>query len=187
MNNKTCSRCHVAKSVAVFPKNCRMADGLHRLCFECSSAQSKEVRRRRKWKVLLHYGNGNLVCVCCGEDKYEFLTLDHILGNGKSHRENVGDVYTWAVRNNFPSGLRVLCMNCNISFGLYGYCPHDGGSRVVFSPPVRKPAIRSIGIEKARTIKCMLKSVSVNGIHRAIGVSRVTIQRIKQGRSWKEA
>jgi hypothetical protein len=33
----------------------------------------------------------------------------------------------------------------------------------------------------------MLKSVSVNGIHRAIGVSRVTIQRIKQGRSWKEA
>jgi hypothetical protein len=27
-------------------------------------------------------------------------------------------------RNGFPDGYRVLCHNCNMALGQYGYCPH---------------------------------------------------------------
>jgi hypothetical protein len=29
------------------------------------------------------------------------------------------------IKNNFPDGFQVLCHNCNMSIGLYGYCPHQ--------------------------------------------------------------
>jgi len=33
--------------------------------------------------------------------------------------------YRWLKQNNFPEGFRVLCINCNFSLGIYGYCPHE--------------------------------------------------------------
>jgi hypothetical protein len=32
--------------------------------------------------------------------------------------------YRWLKNNGYPSGYRVLCMNCNSALGLRGYCPH---------------------------------------------------------------
>jgi hypothetical protein len=78
-------------------------------------------------EVLARYGDK---CSCCGEDKREFLAIDHIGGGGNKHRAKMGiesgtSTYLWLRRNNFPSGFRVLCHNCNIALGFYGYCPHQ--------------------------------------------------------------
>ncbi len=85
---------------------------------------------RRRLRVLVFDAYGGAVCACCGEDRYEFLTIDHIAGNGAEHRrKNVkakNDIYHWLKKEGFPPGFRVLCMNCNFSLGYHGYCPHRG-------------------------------------------------------------
>jgi|WetSurMetagenome_2_1015567.scaffolds.fasta_scaffold602631_1 hypothetical protein len=84
-----------------------------------------------KKEILDHYGK---TCACCGETIIDFLTLEHIEGNGNIHRmklfkHNVGGVhmYRWIKRNNFPSGYSVLCMNCNWAKRYGGICPHKLG------------------------------------------------------------
>jgi len=74
-----------------------------------------------------HYGGAH--CLCCGENHFEFLTLDHIGGGGAEHKRQLAvsggyALYRRLKKQGFPSGLRVLCWNCNCSLGMYGYCPH---------------------------------------------------------------
>jgi len=67
-------------------------------------------------------------CACCRDGHIEFLAIDHIHGRGHEHRKRVGSgatFYQWLVRQGFPHGYRVLCHNCNMSRGYYGYCPHE--------------------------------------------------------------
>ncbi len=92
----------------------------HRKAHDAKTA--KEKQRRLKQQVLDNYGG---VCQCCGEFRFEFLTIDHPHGGGNRHRKEIGThFYRWLKKNNYPSGFRILCMNCNFSFGKYGYCPH---------------------------------------------------------------
>lgn len=118
------------------------ADGGFRSCSACRERireyeranrtevqwRARQTRRRRRMAVFEAYGGA--VCACCGEDIYEFLTIDHIEGDGASHRRDVpaskSDIYGWLRKNNFPPGFRVLCMNCNFALGYHGYCPHRG-------------------------------------------------------------
>ena len=87
-------------------------------------ADQKTARRKRRTIVLDFYGGK---CYCCSEILYEFLGIDHINGGGTKHRKLVGaNLDRWIIRNNFPPGFRVLCHNCNLSLGMYGYCPHIG-------------------------------------------------------------
>ena len=75
--------------------------------------------------VLNHYGG---VCDCCGESNYEFLALDHINGGGGKHAKEVGGgskMIRWIIKNNYPPIFRVLCHNCNMALGSYGFCPHE--------------------------------------------------------------
>ena len=92
----------------------------------------KERARQRQYSfdqrkiAITHYGG---VCACCGETKFEFL-IDHIDGNGNKHRKEHGiasgsQMARWLKRNNYPVGFRILCHNCNMSIGIYGYCPHS--------------------------------------------------------------
>ena len=91
------------------------------------SVNEKRRNKNKEWKkiVLDHY---RTKCACCGETQEEFLTIDHINGNGLQHRKKYklsgSKIYRWLMRNNYPSGFRVLCYNCNCSLGLIGYCPH---------------------------------------------------------------
>ena len=82
--------------------------------------------REKKRVVMIHYGGK---CVCCGEARIEFLSVDHVNGGGEKQKRELGigsDMYSWLIRNNFPEeGYRVLCFNCNMARGFYGYCPHD--------------------------------------------------------------
>lgn len=95
----------------------------------------KAYRIRLKVGVFKHYsGGGKPTCSCCGETHIEFLTIDHIQGGGKKHRlalsrngdREIGGTkfYQWLKNNNFPSGYRVLCFNCNAAKGMFGKCPH---------------------------------------------------------------
>lgn len=89
-------------------------------------AMSKRHREKLKRIVINHYSSGANKCLCCGEELFEFLTIDHINGNGTKHRKEVGkDFYRWLIHNKFPGGFRVLCMNCNHARGIYGECPHE--------------------------------------------------------------
>lgn len=87
---------------------------------------NKRYARKLKLEVLTHYSGNPPKCTCCEETHIEFLTIDHIHGGGSRQTREVGrgkNFYQWLKRNHFPKGFRVLCLNCNFSFGHYGYCP----------------------------------------------------------------
>lgn len=91
--------------------------------------KTQKRRREIKYKVLNHYcGNNKLGpwCQCCGETIIEFLTIDHIDGKGAEHRRKLNRhcIYTWLIKNNYPKGFQVLCLNCNFARWAYGKCPH---------------------------------------------------------------
>jgi len=86
-----------------------------------------------KLEALTHYSkiisNSDIpCCACCGENfSHKFLTLDHIKGKkSMGHKRGFGGekIYRWAKRNDFPSGLQVLCWNCNAAKSNKGVCPH---------------------------------------------------------------
>lgn len=87
----------------------------------------KKDKRKFKVQTFDHYGK---VCLCCGENNLKLLTIDHINDNGKEHGNGVNrykgeDLYRYLIANNFPSGLQVLCFNCNIGRrNNGGICPH---------------------------------------------------------------
>lgn len=91
--------------------------------------RNRDSQLRLKQRVFNAYGG--CVCICCGEKHMEFLSIDHIKQDGATHRKEINgsarngaNLYRWLVRNNFPSGFRVLCMNCNFAIGHFGICPH---------------------------------------------------------------
>jgi hypothetical protein len=95
--------------------------------------KANAAKRALRATVLAHYGNGS--CSCCGETHVEFLALDHSNGGGRQHRAAIGrrsgsEFYRWIVQNDFPDGYRVLCHNCNMARGAYGYCPHEAAVTV---------------------------------------------------------
>ena len=85
-------------------------------------------RYREKLRDAAFEAYGGYRCSCCGEKHKEFLTFDHTDGDGADHRREIGrgshNLILWLKRNNYPPGFRVLCMNCNFSLGMHGYCPH---------------------------------------------------------------
>ncbi len=87
--------------------------------------QNQEYRAKLKMEVFNAYGGA--VCSCCGETHIEFLSIDHANNDGAEHRKIVpaSKLYNWLKTNNFPSGYKVLCMNCNFAKGHFGICPHE--------------------------------------------------------------
>ncbi|KKN12670.1 hypothetical protein LCGC14_1014200 [marine sediment metagenome] len=86
-----------------------------------------EYRKRIKLECLTAYSCDPPKCCCCGESAIEFLSIDHIIGGGNKHRQELKrqNIYSYLKVNNYPLGYRVLCMNCNFAIGHYGYCPHQ--------------------------------------------------------------
>lgn len=90
---------------------------------------------RLRGQILNHYGS---MCKCCHEMNEKFLTIDHINGTGKSHRERTGgavNFYSSIIKSGFPNDLQILCWNCNCGRALNGgICPHSS------MPVVPRPA-----------------------------------------------
>lgn len=94
-------------------------------------SKSKVKRDQVRQEAITAYG-GKCSCPNCGETRYEFLTIDHIEGRGyfgpkgKTRRRDSNAILQWLKKHGWPKDdYRLLCMNCNLSHGLYGYCPHD--------------------------------------------------------------
>lgn len=89
---------------------------------EDRNAYERDYNARKRQEVLDYYGN---LCSCCGETEPMFLTIDHINGGGGKHAKKVGYLASWLVRNGFPEGFQILCMNCNHArYRNGGVCPH---------------------------------------------------------------
>lgn len=135
---------HMAKSSKASKKHRRQS-----YCKPCGVKWGKEWRKRniawarirsrrlgKRWRVkmrmmaLRRYGGNPPKCRCCGESNIEFLGIDHIGGRGGVHRKQIGSHLAERLgRMGWPSGYRVLCHNCNLSRGYYGYCPHRNRTR----------------------------------------------------------
>ncbi len=69
-----------------------------------------------RMKVYNHYSNYNIKCNCCGEKHIDFLSIDHIDNNGYEQRKkgiSSKRLIKWIIKNNYPSGFQISCMNCN--------------------------------------------------------------------------
>ena len=82
-----------------------------------TSKYHRESCQQFKALIMAHYGDGKCACVKCGENRLPCLTIDHINGGGNKHRrENHTHTglhfYKWLIHNNYPTGYRTLCWNC---------------------------------------------------------------------------
>ncbi len=80
---------------------------------------NREYHQRQRTIVLDSYGGK---CACCGYSDVSkrvrglgYLQIDHIAGGGRKMRYlGYGyGLYRYLIKNNFPSGYRVLCGACN--------------------------------------------------------------------------
>ncbi len=109
------------------------------VCVGCvEKRREKSSGRRRVFKSECLEAYGGAVCACCGERGLEFLTIDHINGDGAGHRRQIGlevegkatkshgsrNFYWWLKLHNWPPGFQVLCMNCNWAKKSKSHCPH---------------------------------------------------------------
>lgn len=86
--------------------------------------RARDKYRLIRKNVIAKYGNA---CECCNEMTLQFLSIDHIIGGGHAERKAIGYRSIYRKLNKSAARLpeyRILCYNCNVSYGLYGYCPH---------------------------------------------------------------
>lgn len=95
----------------------------------------KQVRKNsygiRRKAVIERYGGK---CECCGEDRYEFLAIDHRFGGGGQERKTMGThklvFYLYKMDEILPA-YRILCHNCNMAIAYNDECPHSRENRTI--------------------------------------------------------
>lgn len=95
--------------------------------------RANERTKQMRLKCLNYYSNNDIKCACCLEKHIEFMTIDHMNNDGAEHRRKItgstrgsgARLYQWLIKNNFPPGFQVLCINCNMARYIYGKCPHE--------------------------------------------------------------
>lgn len=108
-----------AKARVFCSKKCKNANYIR---LESTKSRARNKYKEDRLRLIKHYGGE---CHCCHEKRFEFLSFDHIEGGGNKHRKKEGNnLVNILKRENFPKNIRILCHNCNLSFGFYGYCPH---------------------------------------------------------------
>lgn len=123
------------------------------------------IHKKRKLEVISAYGGK---CQCpggCNITFPEFLSADHVNGGGKRDvKESIGALYKRIVDKGFPKDeFRLLCLNCNWSFGAYGYCPHQRTDSPAFSgsPPMNSLCVsggRDGGKSKSEAKKAAVRA-----------------------------
>lgn len=130
-----CRSCGRGQPKSNFFRKGRGTETRHNICKDCMRPIYSKAKKSRNFRdkqlALEQYGGKPPKCACCGEKHLEFLTIDHVKGGGTAHRRSIGSgsgaFFRWLRNEGWPKGFRVLCMNCNFSFGLFGFCPHQKG------------------------------------------------------------
>lgn len=195
---KLCGKCLVKKPLSDFHKARLALDGRQRWCKACLRTKNVEYwqqprakslkksssarhRLRLKFDVLAHYGNGEVVCACpgCKVSDIEFLGIDHVNGGGTRERKETGrggaSMYRWLRLNDFPSGYRVLCHNCNQARGLYGYCPHERNARTQ-KPVTARERTELRLLETARVLTLKSEKLSAENLAATCCISKSSAQ-----------
>jgi hypothetical protein len=100
-----------------------IAPNSNRFCQEHLDKSRKTTKRcnlKTKKEVMSHYSsNGVPHCNICGVTNLQYLTIDHINGDGREHREKNGlqgsKIYHWLRKNDYPTDFQVLCYNHNMA------------------------------------------------------------------------
>lgn len=126
--------CTVCRNVLIPTVNWRPTDQRHNTyrCKKCANKvrtvsrkknqphkliqYNRTSMRRLKQRVISHYSPSR-TCARCGYSDTRALSIDHMSGGGEKHRREIGvgsgyHFYRWLIRNNYPSGYQVLCLNC---------------------------------------------------------------------------
>ena len=94
-----------------------------------SNGRRRTIRLRQEFLDI--YGRQ---CACCGESHEEFLTIEHtpdkwgrkLKAMHPKHRRTGVMAISLFKKLGWPKrGIQVLCINCNFSKGIRGYCPHE--------------------------------------------------------------
>lgn len=111
-----CHQCYAKRRYWGDPERYRAA------ARERGRAQREQLRD----ELVRAYG-GRCACENCPETNPAFLTLDHVNGDGKTHRLELGShTYADLRRRGWPrDGYRLLCWNCNAMVRFGGTCPHE--------------------------------------------------------------
>lgn len=93
---------------------------------EAIKKRNAENRRRIRLEFISAYGGK---CECCGENRFEFLSIEHNNGGGRKERKKISTerlLHTLKKEGWKRDGkYSLLCFNCNQAKGAYGYCPHE--------------------------------------------------------------
>lgn len=101
-------------------------------CVDCKKKLRRRCRLKRlRLKIAAFSAYGGPKCQCCGTDFFEFLTIDHVGGEGAAHRREQGikcgsQMYRWLAANGYPAGFQVLCGSCNLAKASGVECPCRG-------------------------------------------------------------
>lgn len=151
---KRCRKCGRTKSVSEFGLDRKRQDQLTVYCVPCKNEDSRQVRLRRRAKVVAALGGK---CVECGYDKdIRALQLDHVNGGGGlERRSGLSNILVERaiLRGERLNEIQLLCANCNLikSFdsgeriGTREYVRHIQTTRTV------RPHGRSTAASRART------------------------------------
>lgn len=134
-----CKTCHQETNVVArrkrFDRNVQLYGTIHNPKEKARvSARNRGRRIKDRLDAIKFYGGR---CECCGESRIEMLTFDHIGHIGaKGDDKSSSRYYKNKIEAGYPNGkYRLLCWNCNATYGFYGYCPHktNGHSEVLLS------------------------------------------------------
>lgn len=212
---KPCKWCGLVKPATEFSiqyRNRNATESRRNVCKLCTSRHHEQTRpprgdrRALRDQVLKEYGGR---CSCCEEWRTEFLAIDHI-GNWGHQERSVSSgskLYRRLKREGFPKDrFRLLCHNCNMSIGIYGYCPHRPLLRFAPAWEISATAGKASTVSPISTIvpvalgnrhqKLLPSQVievkqrlalheSCAAIGRSLGVALSTIWDIKAGLTWK--
>jgi len=121
-----CKSCHNAYEKAWIKANYQKAQQRWKRYWENNHdkilQRAEKHREAIKEAAFAHYGKQ---CACCGEDTFEFLTIDHIIPPTTKTIYEKKALYGWLKKHQYPEGFQTLCWNCNMAKGMYGVCPHQ--------------------------------------------------------------
>lgn len=121
--------------VCAKPALLKKGGGFLSQCAACKekNRERQKIRRnpRRLWKLFFEkYGTK---CICCGESRLEFLTVEHLDGpdtDMNGNRISSGRSLQKIVFGEKRDDIAVLCFNCNCVQQRTGECPHTNNGEI---------------------------------------------------------